>query len=277
MLVSVIIPVYNRSAYLPTAVKSVLNQTYKNFELIIVDDCSDDETYFSIIPFLGDNRLTYYFLKKNHGVSYARNFGIKKSIGNLIAFLDSDDYWLPQKLEKQIKFLFERKLSICQTEEIWIRRGKFVNPKKKHKKIDGDIFEKSLELCIVSPSAVLIKKEVFDKIGYFDENMYACEDYDLWLRVSLHYKVGLLPEKLIVKRNGHDDQLSKIKGLDRFRIYSLLKLLKNENLTKEKKYKVIEVLLKKSKIYLNGCLKRGKKDEAEFYRDIIKRYTDKKI
>ena len=277
MLVSVVITVYNRSAYLPTAVKSVLNQTYKNFELIIVDDCSDDETYFSIMPFLKDSRLTYYFLKKNHGVSYARNFGIKKSKGELIAFLDSDDYWLPQKLEKQIKFLIERKLSICQTEEIWIRRGKFVNPKKKHKKIDGDIFEKSLELCIVSPSAVLIKKEVFDKIGYFDEHMPACEDYDLWLRISLHYKVGLLSEKLIVKRNGHDDQLSKIKGLDRFRIYSLLKLLKNENLTKEKKDKVIKILLKKSKVYFNGCIKRGKKDEAEFYRDIIKRYSDKKI
>ena len=277
MLVSVIIPVYNRSAYLPTAVKSVLNQTYKNFELIIVDDCSDDETYFSIMPFLKDSRLTYYFLKKNHGVSYARNFGIKKSKGELIAFLDSDDYWLPQKLEKQIKFLIERKLSICQTEEIWIRRGKFVNPKKKHKKIDGDIFEKSLELCIVSPSAVLIKKEVFDKIGYFDEHMPACEDYDLWLRISLHYKVGLLSEKLIVKRNGHDDQLSKIKGLDRFRIYSLLKLLKNENLTKEKKDKVIKILLKKSKVYFNGCIKRGKKDEAEFYRDIIKRYSNKKV
>ncbi len=273
MLISVIIPVYNRPSFLPTAVESVLNQTYKDFELIIVDDNSTSDTYFSVYPYLKDKRITYYWLNKNRGVSYSRNYGIKKSKGELIAFLDSDDYWLPEKLEKQIDYILKNNYSICQTEEIWIRKGKFVNPRKKHKKIEGDIFEKSLELCIVSPSAVLIKREVFEKIGLFDENLPACEDYDLWLRVSLHYKVGLLKEKLIVKRNGHEDQLSKLKALDRYRIYSLLKLLKNHNLDEKRKALVIQTLIKKAKIYINGCIKRGKKDEAEYYRNIIKRYS----
>ncbi len=272
MLISVIIPVYNREAFLPTAVTSVLNQTYKNIELLIIDDNSKDETYFSILNFLKDKRVSYYYLDKNFGVSYARNFGIKKAKGDYIAFLDSDDYWLPEKLEKQIKYMLKNNFKICQTDEIWIRKGKFVNPKKKHRKIEGDIFEKSLELCIVSPSAVLIKKEVFENIGLFDENMPACEDYDLWLRASLKYKIGLLNEKLIVKRNGQDDQLSKLKGLDKYRIYSLLKLLKNYNIEKNKKEKVIEILTKKCEIYLNGLLKRNKLKEAEYYRRILDEY-----
>ncbi len=272
MLISVIIPVYYREAFLPTAVESVLNQTYKNFELLIIDDNSHDETYFSVINFLKDKRVSYYFLNKNHGVSFSRNYGIKKAKGEYIAFLDSDDYWLPTKLEKQIDYMKEKNFKICQTEEIWIRRGKIVNPKKKHKKIEGDIFEKSLELCIVSPSAVIVKREVFEDIGFFDENMQACEDYDLWLRVSLKYQVGLLNEKLIVKRNGQDDQLSIMKGLDKFRIYSLLKLLKNKNLDEIRRKKVIEKLREKCEIYLNGLLKRKKYEEAIFYRRILDEY-----
>ena len=272
MLVSVIIPVYNREAFLPTAVNSVLSQTFKNLELLIIDDNSKDETFFSVLKFLEDKRVSYYYLRKNYGVSYARNYGIKKAKGDYIAFLDSDDYWLPNKLEKQITYMLEKKFKICQTDEIWIRRGKFVNPKKKHQKIEGDIFEKSLELCIVSPSAVLIKKEVFDDIGLFDENMPACEDYDLWLRASLKYKIGLLNEKLIVKRNGQDDQLSRLKGLDKYRIYTLLKLLKNYNLDEAKRKKVIEILNKKCEIYLNGLLKRKKIKEAEYYRRILDEY-----
>ncbi len=271
-LISVIIPVLNRDSYLPTAVESVLNQSYKHFELIIVDDHSKDETFFSIIPYLKDKRVSYFYLNKNFGVSFARNFGINKAKGEFIAFLDSDDYWLKKKLEKQLKYMTENNFKICQTEEIWIRNGKFVNPKKKHKKIEGDIFEKSLELCIVSPSAVLIEKKIFEDVGGFDEKMIACEDYDLWLRISLKYKVGLLKEKLIVKRNGQDDQLSKIKSLDKFRIYSILKLLEKENLDSNKKKLAIKTLLKKSQIYINGCLKRGRYEEAKYYQTIIERY-----
>ncbi len=269
MLVSVIIPVYNRESFISKAVESVLNQTYKNFEIIVVDDGSIDETYFSILHLTSDKRLSYYLLNENKGVSFARNYGIKHADGKFIAFLDSDDYWLPEKLEKQVKYMLENNLKICQTDEYWLRKNRFVNPKKKHKKISGNIFYKSLELCIVSPSAVMLDREVFENVGMFDEKMPACEDYDLWLRVSLKYNVGLFEEKLIVKRGGHEDQLSRNFGLDKYRIYSLLKLLENNNLSYEKREKTVNVLKNKLKIYIAGCKKRFKTEEVGYYLRIL--------
>ncbi len=269
MLVSVIIPVYNRESFISKAVESVLNQTYKNFEIIVVDDGSIDETYFSILHLTSDKRLSYYLLNENKGVSFARNYGIKHADGKFIAFLDSDDYWLPEKLEKQVKYMLENNLKICQTDEYWLRKNRFVNPKKKHKKISGNIFYKSLELCIVSPSAVMLDREVFENVGMFDEKMPACEDYDLWLRVSLKYNVGLFDEKLIVKRGGHEDQLSRNFGLDKYRIYSLLKLLENNNLSYEKREKTVNVLKNKLKIYIAGCKKRFKTEEVGYYLRIL--------
>ncbi len=273
MLISVIIPTFNRASYLPKAVESVISQTYKKWELIIVDDCSTDDSYFSVLPFMKDKRISYYTLKRDSGsfgVSYARNFGIGKSRGEFLAFLDSDDYWLPEKLEKQLDFMVKNCADICQTEEFWLRKGKIVNPRKIHKKISGNIFEKSLLLCIVSPSAVMIKKSVFNEVGCFDENMPACEDYDLWLRASLRFEFGLLPEKLIVKRGGHDNQLSATPALDKYRIYSLLKIMKECNLSDENKDKLVKVLKEKIRIYLNGCFKRGKKEEIIYYSEILK-------
>jgi len=274
MLVSIVIPVYNRENYIFTAVKSVLYQTFRHWELLIVDDASTDDTYFSVLNLVDNKKIFYYYLPVNRGVSYARNFGIKHSKGEYIAFLDSDDFWLPEKLEKQIDYMINRNFKICQTDEIWIRKNRFVNPKKKHKKIEGDIFLKSLELCMVSPSAVMINREVFERVGGFDESLTACEDYDLWLRVSLKYKVGLLNEKLIVKRGGHDDQLSKIPGIDRYRIYSLIKLLNEHNLDNFKKKEVLKILGKKIHIYMNGALKRGKKEEYNKYAELLRRVKE---
>ncbi len=270
MFVSVVIPVFNREGFIYQSVLSVLNQTYKNLELLIIDDASSDDTYFSIFHLIDNRKVCYYLLNENRGVSFARNYGVKKAKGEFIAFLDSDDLWLPEKLEKQIKYMSENNFKICQTDEIWIRNNRFVNPKAKHKKIEGDIFLKSLQLCIVSPSAVVIHREIFQNIGTFDENMLACEDYDLWLRVSLKYKVGLLNEKLIIKRGGHDDQLSKTPAIDRYRIYSLVKLLKEQNLNEFQKKEVLKVLEKKINIYIKGALKRGKIEEYEQYSNILK-------
>ncbi len=275
MLVSVIIPVYNRESYIYHAVMSVLNQTYKNWQLIIIDDASTDDTYFSIFKLIDNKKIFYFYNSSNRGVSFSRNKGIKLSKGEYIALLDSDDYWLPDKLEKQIKYMQEKNFKICQTDEFWLRKNRFVNPKKKHKKIEGDIFFKSLELCIVSPSAVLIHRDVFNDIGYFDENLIACEDYDLWLRVSLKYKVGLLNEKLIVKRGGHDNQLSKIPAIDKYRIYSLLKLLNEQQLDNLKKKALLNVLRKKIDIYTNGALKRGKIEEYLKYKALLKKLREK--
>lgn len=251
MLVSVIIPAYNRKELLQRAVQSVQDQTYKNFELIVVDDGSTDGTEGT-------------YRQPHQGVSAARNLGIRKSRGGLIAFLDSDDAWAPQKLQRQVRFFQDHPdARICQTEEIWIRNGRRVNPMKKHKKYSGMIFRQCLPLCIVSPSAVMMRRELFDQIGLFDESLPACEDYDLWLRVACRFPIYLIEEPLTIKYGGHSDQLSRtVPALDKYRIQSMLKLLDSGILTSEQKQWTLEELKKKSKIYADGCLKHGRTEEA---------------
>jgi len=265
--VSIIIPTYNRIKFLKDSIESVLKQDYNNFELIVVNDGSTDGTD----KFLEQYKKNIKVIEqKNSGVSAARNRGIEYSNGKYIALLDSDDYWMPGKLSAQINFFKSNPdARICQTDEIWIRNEKRVNPKKKHKKPEGDIFFKSLELCLVSPSAVMFEKTLMDEIGMFDENMPACEDYDLWLRISYKYLVYLIDKPFIVKRGGHDDQLSRVAGLDKFRIYSLKKILKRQCLSKEQTIATLNIFKKKCKIFADGCLKRGKEKEADYYNKLI--------
>ncbi|MGE0084820.1 MAG: glycosyltransferase [Desulfococcaceae bacterium] len=269
--VSVIIPAYNRSLMLREAVDSVLNQDYPDFEIIVVDDGSADDTPEMLASY-GD-KITV-IRQPNRGVSAARNRGIAAAKGELIAFLDSDDLWLPGKLTKQAEFFHAHpEALICQTEEIWIRRGKRVNPKNRHKKLSGLIFEPSLHLCLVSPSAVMMRGSLFEKVGLFDENLPACEDYDLWLRISRQYPVFLMDTPLIVKRGGHADQLSAAPGLDQYRIASIRKLLDSGDLTEDQRVAAIAVLKEKCAIYAAGCLKRGKVDEAGYFRKLAEMYS----
>jgi len=222
--ISVIIPNYNRENSLERAIESVLTQTYHNFELIIIDAGSTDNTSRIIKKY---KKKIPYFYQLHSGVSSARNLGLEKSEGTWVAFLDSDDYWLPQKLARQMQCLSENpQWLVMQTDEKWIRNGSFVNPMNKHRKYSGWIFPQCLPLCIVSPSAVIIHQKVFNDVGVFDESLPVCEDYDLWLRIALKYEIGLLPEKLIVKTGGHADQLSrKYWGMDRYRVLALEKIL----------------------------------------------------
>ncbi len=269
--VSVIIPAYNRAWILKEAIESVLKQDYDKCELIVVDDGSTDHT---------DEILNSYSLKsygminiirqEHRGVSAARNAGVAASNGGLIAFLDSDDLWFPGKLTAQVNFFHQNPLAmICQTEETWVRNGKRVNPGKKHKKYSGMIFEKPILLCIVSHSAVMMKHSLFDKIGGFDESLPACEDYDLWLRISCNLPIYLIDQPLITKRGGHQDQLSRQWGLDKYRIMALKKLLKTGRLTDIQYKAVYNVLEQKTAIYAAGCIKRSRFDEAAYYTDIM--------
>ncbi|MBD3305087.1 glycosyltransferase, partial [candidate division KSB3 bacterium] len=261
--VSVIIPTYNRAAFLKTAIDSVLNQTYPDFELLVIDDGSTDHTPQVIDQY--DSRLTYH-VQSNHGVSHARNVGIRASSGEYIAFLDSDDAWLPHKLDQQIAVMTEHPdLQLCHTEEIWIRRGVRVNPKKKHQKPFGYIFPYCLPLCVVSPSAVMLRRTLFETVGDFDEMLPACEDYDLWLRISKDYPVHLLETPLLIKQGGHADQLSRLHwGIDRFRIRSLEKLLQAGNLTVEQRQQTLRELRRKCAIFANGCRKRRKIEQWKY-------------
>ena len=268
--VSVIIPTYNRGWILREAIDSVLAQDFAEYELIVVDDGSTDDTG-KILDSYGREIIT--LRQSNRGVSAARNRGIAESRAHLVAFLDSDDLWLPKKLTRQVDFFNDNPDAlICQTEETWIRRGVRVNPKKRHQKLSGMIFEPSLDLCLVSPSAVMIRKTLFDTVGTFDESLPACEDYDLWLRVSRQYPVYLIDEPLIIKRGGHPDQLSKAAGLDKYRIQALQKLIENEPLSGFRKLAVAKTLRRKCAIYAAGCRKRRRDDEAGFYETLALKY-----
>ncbi|MCF7885551.1 MAG: glycosyltransferase, partial [Candidatus Marinimicrobia bacterium] len=220
---SVIIPTYNRAEKLERAIESVLAQTYSNVELIVIDDGSTDNTSEILNKY--DSQLKHFSILHS-GVSAARNIGIKKATGEWIAFLDSDDYWLSEKLEKQLEFMVEKDYLVSQTGEKWYRDGNWVMKGDRHQKHNGWIFQHCLPLCIVTPSAAVFDKQVFADVGYFDESFPACEDYDMWLRVALKYPIGFLDEKLVVKVGGHEDQLSKkYWGLDRFRVKALEKIL----------------------------------------------------
>ncbi len=264
--VSVIIPTYNRAASIGRAIESVLSQTYAHYELIVVDDGSTDGTMSLLETYADRIRVIH---QNNRGVSAARNTGIRAAGGLFIALLDSDDCWLPQKLEMQTAFFRTcPRALICQTEEIWIRNGKRVNPKKRHQKFSGMIFEKTLPLCLVSPSAVMIRKSLFDEVGFFDESLPACEDYDLWLRITWKYPVHLIDTPLIVKHGGHSDQLSRMPELDKYRIQALVKILKQGCLSAAQRTAALATLNEKCRVYAEGCLKRGKTEEAAYYRKV---------
>jgi len=270
VVVSVIIPTHNRIWALPKAVESVCEQRFDRWELIVVDDGSTDGT--------GDWMARHaprarYIYQENHGVSAARNRGIEASVGRYIAFLDSDDRWLPGKLYRQVSIMESEGAMVSYTDEIWIRNGRRVNPRERHKKYDGDIFLQSLPLVIVSPSSVMIHREVLGDVGPFDETLLACEDYDLWLRLTSRYPVRYIDEPLIVKTGGHDDQLSKrFWGLDMLRIYALEKILSEDELSPNRARAVMEEIVKKGRVVLGGAKKRGNDPAVQYYEDMVKRY-----
>ena len=263
--VSVVIPTYNRVAYLGRAINSVLKQSYPVNEIIVIDNGSTDQTLSFIKKKFTRIRV---ITEKKRGVSFARNLGIKNCKYNWIAFLDSDDEWITDKIEKQFVLLKESnfKYQFIHTNEIWIKNGILKNQKKKHLKRGGHIFEDCLDICKISPSSVLIKKELFDRFGLFDYKFKVCEDYELWLRITSKIKIGYLDKPLIKKYGGHKGQLSeKYWGIDRYRIKALEKILINNNLKTQQKLKVLEYLLKKINIILLGAINRNNKRIFNMY------------
>ena len=260
--ISAIIPTFNRAHLLPRAVDSILSQTLPPHSVIIVDDGSTDGTE----KLIKKNYPEIKYLKQdNLGVSAARNAGITATSCEWLAFLDSDDEWLPEKLARQIEVLnLASAMKICHSDEIWIRNGKRVNPLKKHSKFGGWMFKKALPICCISPSSAMIHRSVFDNVGLFEESLPACEDYDLWLRVTSSYPVLYISEKLVVKHGGHQNQLSeKYWGMDRFRIQALENIILSGNLSDENLNDAKQMLQEKTKIFSNGARKRGKTAEAE--------------
>jgi glycosyltransferase involved in cell wall biosynthesis len=271
--VSVIIPTRDRRALVCEAVASVLAQRHCAAELIVIDDGSDDGTDAALAALAG-GRIRYH-RQPARGVSAARNAGARLARAEWLAFLDSDDLWRPQKLARQLAFHRARPgLQASQTGEIWIRNGVRVNPCRHHAKPDGEVFLSGLARCMVSPSAVMLRRSLFMELGGFDQSLTVCEDYDLWLRLGCRVAVGLLPEPLVVKRGGHADQLSRrFWGMDRFRVAALSRLLVEGQLSASQRTAALETLEQKCAILAQGAERRGRADEAARYRAVAEAHA----
>jgi glycosyltransferase involved in cell wall biosynthesis len=265
-MVSVIIPTYNRGPFLRKALDSVLAQTFRGFELIVVDSRSTDDTP-RILDGFGDGLTVLQSARGNPGA--ARNLGIRHSRAPLVAFLDSDDWWHPEKLSVQLDAMErEPAYAISHTQEIWYTGGRILPQRPKHRKYHGWIFPRCLPLCAVSPSTVIARRELFDRIGLFDESLVCCEDYDLWLRMSASHPFLLVDRELTFKDGGREDQMSRIHrvGMDRHRIRSLVNILSAQGLLDGgQRLLALRELERKCRIYGHGCLKHGKVEEGERY------------
>jgi glycosyltransferase involved in cell wall biosynthesis len=254
--------------------KSIEEQTQPVHEILVVDDGSIDDTK----KIVSQKHPAVQLISNptNRGVSYARNLGISNATGSHLAFLDSDDTWHPAKIERQLHFcLQEPTTNINHCDEIWIKNGEKFNQKFYHQKFGGDLFERSLLRCMISPSAVMIKKTLFTKYGDFDEDLPACEDYDLWLRIASREIVGYIDSPLVTKYGGHPDQLSKTTtALDQYRIHAIKKLIDRGGLKPAYLESAISVLKTKLEIYLKGAKKRGNTQHILLYESIRRQYTE---
>jgi glycosyltransferase involved in cell wall biosynthesis len=208
--VSVIIPTYNRANFIDKAIKSVLNQNYQDFEIIVVDDGSTDNTEETVKSF-NNFKIRYICHTNNQGVSAARNNGIRASRGKYIALLDSDDEWLPEKLDKQIKVFKSEfpEVGVVYSNVLYIdESGKNMNKLGNPKKIEGHIYEDLLGGNYVGTSStLLIKKECFNRVGSFDDLLDAENDWDMWIRIAKYYRFVLIKVPL-VKYRFHSNRIS---------------------------------------------------------------------
>ena len=273
-MVDVVIPSYNRKELLKRAIRSVQNQTFKDWKLWVVDDGSSDGSFdeLSKIFSSSDFPIQFISLKTNQGVSFARNRGIEQGRGEWVALLDSDDEWLPEKLEKQLQFSQENpEVPLIHCNEIWLKKGKPFAQKKKHTKQGGRIFIPSTRLCCISPSAAILRRSLLKELGLFREDFPVCEDYEMWLRVTSRYPVGFVEEALVIKHGGHEDQLSRrYSAMDYWRVKALKNYLKDINLFQEEREQVKKVLREKGEILLKGYEKHQNFENKKEVEDILK-------
>jgi glycosyltransferase involved in cell wall biosynthesis len=263
MKISAIIPTFNRAKYTVKAVKSILDQTYSIDEIIVVDDGSNDNTKELLTSF-----PIQYIYQENKGVSSARNTGIKEAKNKWICFLDSDDIWEPKKIKKQVQFHEQNPhILFSHTNEKWIYNSKEIQKKTYQRKQYRTTFCDHIENTFIGCSTVMIHKNIFEQIGcfqgeqVFDENLKACEDYDLWLRILRKFELGFVDEELIHKLAGHKGQLSFETPLqDRYRIQALLKHI-DSPYSKEIKSEIF----KRCEILLKGAKKHQNKEIEAYY------------
>lgn len=257
-MISIIVPSFNRASVLARALHSVSAQTYSDWELIWVDDGSTDESekIFTAWRKSQTQPTRHLRLVQNCGVSRARNQGAAQAQGEWLAFLDSDDEWLPKKLAQQLELAPH--FPFIHGEEIWIRNGVRVNAGKKHAKGGGRQFARCVQLCCISPSTSMIRTELFRGLNGFREDFVVCEDYELWLRISAQHEVGFVAEPVAKKYAGHEDQLSmRYPAMDYFRAKALVPFLNAPQISADERELARQTLAKKCEILLRGYAKRG--------------------
>ncbi|WP_028972550.1 glycosyltransferase family 2 protein [Spirochaeta cellobiosiphila] len=272
-LVSVVIPTYNRSFQLTEAIDSVQNQSFTDWELIIIDDGSEENTE-DIIP--KDHRITYKRISHTGLPGKVRNEGVRLTNANWIAFLDSDDIWSPDKLITQMNYLRTHlDCKIVHTRETWQRNNKIISQRKMKHKREGDIFEDSLDKCIIGPSTVLLSRELYLALGGFDESIEIAEDYEFWLRITAKYEVGYIDEPLVIKKAGDWEQLSTKYGqIEIFRIKALQGLIDRQYFNRTHDKLARKVMAYKCRIYGKGALKRGHQDTYKKYMSLASSYSE---
>jgi glycosyltransferase involved in cell wall biosynthesis len=263
--VSVVIPTKNRANFLDLAIRSVVNQTFKDFEILIVDAASSDDTE-GVVRKFRDERIRYIYQQVDRGVSASRNTGIEQSSGNYVGFLDDDDIWMPNKLEKQLKG-YDKRIGVGA---IFVG-GYIINENGKllgyslpsfGRSVFPDILERNF---LGNCSAVMAKKECLTEVGLFDERLKAAEDWDLWIRLAKRYEIACIPEPLILYRI-HKKSITRTRAPDRLQAAELMfkKFLTDINTCKNRRRILGRWAYEFGRLYFEcGDAKRGRKEFAE--------------
>lgn len=242
-LVSVILPTYNYAQFLPESVGSILLQTYKSYEILVVDDGSTDNTKEVLSPFM--QKIKYIKLEQNRGLPIARNIGIQSAQGKYIAFLDADDLWLPEKLQTDVNYFDQHpEVSMVYSRHINIdEKGYTLSSNRKKRLPSGNIFIQLFsEQNFIISSSVVVRRDVFATTGLFDERLFNCQDWDMWLRIAFYFKVAGI-NKPLVKYRHNPRSLSK--NRDNVLKYQKLVIDKTYNTFNDKEFGISEKLYKK--------------------------------
>ena len=268
--IAVIVPVFNRASLAERALRSVRKQSLAAAEFVVVDDGSSEamDALRADVLSGGGRWIT---LPENRGPAAARNAGVAETSSPWITFLDSDDEWASWKLERQLAWHQSHPdMRISQAQDQWFRKGEAILRPSHWQMQEGDLFAESVERCSITPSAVMLHRTIWDELGGFDERFRVCEDYELWLRLTREYPVGLVGGEPFVRRHGgRPDQLSSITpAMDRHRIAALLELLDSGSLSPSQQDHVLRGIKEKATILAAGAAKRGRPGRAAFYHEL---------
>jgi glycosyltransferase involved in cell wall biosynthesis len=297
--VSVIVPTHNRRESVTEALDSIMAQTFREFEIVVTDDGSTDGTPSLIFETLGAEQEVIEYLNQlgpaslkpfshkfssrgvpiqyhygiSRGLSTARNRGIRMARGDYVAFLEADDLWEPTHLEALVAFLSDNPAAhVCRAAERTVRDGR-ARTSRKPVASSGWIFEAALEASPMSPSAVMVRRPCFAECGAFDENLPACDEYDLWVRMTSRYPVHFVQGPVVTRRSTRPDGSSRAWGWDRYRVYALEKAFQSGHLSPEQRFQVAQEIVRKCERLVDGFRRQKSEERANFYERKRRRFA----